>query len=417
MTEYHPLPRNKRMKWLLSDGRIAEEPALEQSAEGRRVRVMGSTKSVYKKDLEDLVYRSVQAFAQKNGTRAWMRAVDDPVKELHEYSTPVDASDPHFLQPSNKAYYRRSSEVSWTFRHETLPIAAKLTIKAVEEHRSDRKQVVTAAITYPSTNPADAYERVWLDAQNPREFTFSKHDEGTTDFAQAKQRFFDSLRDYVPDWAKEILGRHEYSNEREAAAGVAKLCKRIESFEGISIPDLRNPDEPDWIELGLYETTYSPEYLRAIIDFINGQPIAERLAELWQEMVETFQSAGVVVGKLKESDFAAAIQGETERVDVSASHPFDEDGASVDQQHYVGFNLLTGTITVSCKIRDTNPAEIATEYEIARIKAEARGELDAFLNYQANALNRKHDQRHRKTVEKRTVDVPDELDELLAASN
>lgn len=416
MTEYHPLPRHKRMKWLLADGRIAEEPPLEESAEGRRVRVMNSSKSVYKKDLEDLIYRSVQSYAQRQGTRTWLRATDDPISELYNHSQPKEAGQPHFIQPRKNSYYGRTSQLSWTFRHGSLPIAAKVTIVASEGHGNNRTQTVTAEVTYPSTNPADAFKREWLSTNNPRGWEFAKHSEGTAEFAQAQQRFKDALRDFVPDWAKEILGQQEFENEREAAAGVAKLCKRMESFDTISIPDLRNPDEPGWIELGLYETTYTPEYLRAIIDFINGQPIADRLAELWGQMVDTFRSAGIVVDQLSESDFSCALQGETERVDVTAKHVVEDDGTTVDAKHYIGINLLTGTITVSCQVRDTNPSDLATEYEIARIKAEARGELDAFLKFQDTALDRKHDERHRKAVEQRTVQVPDELDELLAAN-
>lgn len=418
MTQYDPLPRHRKMKWLLSDGRIAEEPSLEQSGEGRRVRVLGSTKSVYKKDLDDLIYRSVQSYARSQGVRVWMRAHEDPVRELYDNDAgmgkPKEAGNPHFLDA--KSYYRRSSELSWTFRHESLPIAARLIIKMEEERGSSRKQTVSTTLHYPSTNPADAFKRTWMSVSSPNGFRFAKHSEGTTEFAQAEQLFNDFLRDNVPEWVHEILGQQQFDNEREAAGGIARLCKRMESYESIAIPDLRDPGEPGWLELGLYETTYSPEYLRALVDFINGQPIAEELASLWGQMVEAFRSAGIVVNELQESDFAAAIQGETERVDITTKTVVTEDGTTTDEKHYVGFNLMTGTITVSCKVRDTDPGDVATEYEIARIKAEARGELDAFLNHQATYLSQSHERYHRNAVEQRTIEVSDELDELLTTS-
>lgn len=412
MTEYHPLPRYSKQRWLLTDETIIEEPPLEQSAEGRRARVMGSTKSVYMKDVDDLIFRSVSQAATDKGEHLWMRVTDnDPVRALDVHTgIAKPADEPHFLAPKtgNTRYYGRSSELSWTFRHPHLPIAARITISMREAPRGGNKQTVTTTLDHPSTNRYDAQEAAWFTSvQEISGFGFAQR---SFVAKSEEQAFEDWLRKTAPEWT-EILGQQEYENEREAAAGIAKLCRKVESYDTISIPDLRDPNHPSWIELQLHDTTYSRDFVTSLVDFINGQPVAEELAELWSRMVETFRRAGLVVDSLEESDFHSAIQGNAERVNVNTKNINGPEG--LDESHYIGFNLATGTITVSCSVRDTRPDSVSTEYEIARIRAETRGELDAFLGHQAGFLEQHHEQRHRKTVEQRSVEVDDGLDELL----
>lgn len=418
MTDYNPLPRHesRKMRWLLTNGTIVEEPPLEQSAEGRRVRVMGSTKSVYKKELDDLIYRSVSQYADRQGEKLWKRIDNlDPVTELDNHFGTSKAATPHLLAPKTGSnYYGRSSELSWTFRHEDLPIAARLRVTMTETPRNrEAPQSVEVKLEYASTNPVDAYDTAWLEVNSPDGWSYSVHSDGSQEYADGHQRFRELIRDDLPQWAEDVLGERFYKNEREAAAGIAKLCRTIESYESITIPDLRDPEEPQWLELGLYDTTFTQDFARALIDFINGQPVAEELAELWGRMVETFRRAGIVVSSLEESDFASAIQGETDRVEVTTTSTYAPDGP--EQQHIVGFNLATGTVTVVCQMRDTNPHDVATDYEIARIRAEARGELEAFLGHQAGFLEHQHDKTFNRIVEERSVEV-DDLDELLGIS-
>lgn len=422
-TQYHPLPRNRPMKWLLTNGTIAEEPPLERSDSGRRVRVVGSKKSVYRKELDDLIYRSVTQFASRNGERPWMRVIDDdPVTELDRELGQVSQIDhPHFVTPQETNYYSRSSKLTWTFRHETLPIAARITVEMsspgtryYNNRNANRQEQVEVKVTHPSTSPYDAFERVWRTVERPDGFSFSEHSDGSQEYVQHQQNFVDWLRDNLPEWTR-VLGRTQWANEREAAAGIARLCREIESFDTITIPDLRDGDNPKWLDLKLHSTTYSSDFARSLVDFINGQPVVEQVAQHWNEIVGLLKRAGIVTKELEESDWHAAIQGQTERVEVSlgpVDAPNEDNGH--DNQHILGVNLATGTLTVSCTVRDTRPEDVATDYEIARIKAEARGELDAFLGFQANFLNSRHDERHERVVEQRSVDpAADDLDELL----
>ena len=109
------------------------------------------------------------------------------------------------------------------------------------------------------------------------------------------------------------------------------------------------------------------------------------------------------------------MQVEAERVHLNlepASAP-DEEGGK-DAHHIVGFNLATGTVTVTCSHRDMNGEDIAAEYEVARIKAEVRGELDAFLNFHKGFIDTRHDSRHDRTVKQRSVQPDsDEIDRKL----
>lgn len=410
-TTYIPLPRRTKMKWLLKDGRIAEEPPLEQSESGRRVRVMGTTTSVYQKDLDDLVYRSVRKAAMEMGTEIWMRVEnDDPVQELDDImGSPQRITSPHFVNGSRS----RISVVSWTFRHETLPIGARITVKMEKPwgsygyRNSNSTESVTVKVTFPSTHPDDGHSREWIEASKESEFTFSRHGGD----AQQQQNFVDWMRENKPEWF-DVLGKTGYQNERAAAAGVARLVRDLESLDEVSIPDLRDPTEPSWLALKLHSTSYSREFAESLVDFINGQPVVEQIQEHWSAIVDLLRRAGIVVEELVESDFHAMLQGEKERVNVTTRNIAapDEEGGK-DNKHVVGFNLATGTITVACEHRDAAPEAIATEYEIARIKAEAKGELDAFLGYQANILNSQHDDRFQRAVRQRTVD--DDVDELL----
>lgn len=420
-TLYHPLPRHNKMKWLLTDGRIVEEPDLEQSDSGRRVRVRGSSKSVYMKELDDLIYRSVTQFAAKAGAQVWMRVQnDDPIIELdNELGTASRIDKPHFVSPEDDSYGGRSSSLVWTFRHETLPLAARITLDMMEPrrryNRQDATQQATVSVTYPSTHPSDGFDRAWVpDADDVNDFQFAIHGDSSNEFAQQRQNFVDWLRETGGSW-KEFLGTTTWNNEREAAGGIARIVRIIESLDEVSIPDLRDPANPQWLPLKLHSTTYSRDFTQSLVDFINGQPLVEQIQEHWNAMTSLMRRAGLVTGDLEESDFHAMLQGELDRVGIEVnpvSAPNEEGGRDVP--HTVGFNLATGTITVTCSVRDTHPNDVATEYEVARIKAEVQGELDSFLGYQADFLNSRHDDRHGRTVTQRTVEIDeDDLDQLL----
>lgn len=416
-TQYFPLPRNYKQKWLLTNGRIVEEPSLETSESRRRVRVAGDDKSVYMKDLDDLIYRSVTQFATRQNERVWMRVLnDDPVQDLdNELGRTSAINQPHFITPQQNSYIGRASELTWTFRHETLPIAARITVEMSTPRRSygnrdTTTELTTVKVSYPSTNPYDAFDRVWNEVERPESFPFSEHNNGVTGYEQQQQDYIDWLRASIPEWAS-VLGQERWGNEREAAAGIARICREIESFDSITIPDLRNPENPEWLELKLHSTTYSNDFARSLVDFINGQPVVEQVREKWNEIVQLLKRSGLVTKELEESDWHAALQGDTERVQVTLG-PVQGGSQEQDSRHIIGLNLATGTLTVSCQVRDTNPDDITTEYEIARIKAETRGELNAFLGYQASFLDTHHDARHEQIVEQRTV-TSDDLDELL----
>lgn len=413
-TQYHPLLRHSKLKWLLSDGRIVEEPHLEESESGRRVRVMGTTKSVYPKDLNDLIFRSVQQTATKLDERIWMRIVnDDPIQELdNEFGAATKAGKPHFMTEA-ASRMGRSSEVTWTFRHETLPIAARITVYMEQPYRGYRQQPsteqnVTVKVNFPSTHPDDAHHRVWVEASRESEFTFSEHGGEV----QQQQNYIDWLRDNRPEWL-DVLGSDTFGNEREAAAGVARIVRELEEFDEVCIPDLRDPAEPSWLTLKLHSTSYSRDFGESLVDFINGQPIVEQISEHWSAIVNLLRRSGIVVSDLEDSELHSLLAGTTDSVKVTTrnvSAPNEQGGS--DPQHVVGFNLATGTITVACSHRDATPEATATEYEIARIKAEARGELDSFLGFQANIMNGQHESRFKRTVKQRSVET-DDLDELL----
>lgn len=423
MTDYNPLPRSRKLKWLLTNGRIVEEPDLEQSSEGRRVRARGTTKSVYAKDLDDLIYRSVSQVATSLGETVWMRVVDDdPIQELYSVeggSKPV--TQPHFVE-SGDSHYGRETELVWDFRHETLPIAARITVQLEETasylRRSNPRQPsqnLRVRVSYPSTNSLDAYDRSWMETHDGKEFPFTTHG-GGDDFPQQRQNFLDWLRANQPEWASNILGSDSFVNEREAAAGIARKVRQIEELEEITIPDLRDPSEPTWLTLKLHSTSYTRAFTQSLVDFLNGQPIVEQVKTHWEQIVDLLRRVGIVTSALEDSHLHALLKGELGRADVSidsVAAPNDEGGR--DTHHSIGFDLATGTVTVTCSHRDTRLEDVTTEYEIARMRAEARGELDTFLGYHADFMNINHNKRHDRTVSDRSATVDtDDLDELLA---
>lgn len=413
-TQYHPLPRLDKHKWLLTNGRIAEEPDLEESESGRRVRVRGGSKSVFQKDLDNLLYRSVSQYAEGICEDVWMRVKDDdPVREISDEASPGSADpQPHFVTPK-QGYLGRTSKVTWTFRHESLPIAARISVDMGEGaggyYRSRSSgQNVQAKVTYPSTNRYDSYDRVWLNVSDKDSIPFSEHSDGTSLYAQQQQDFRDWLHvSKSAEWM-DLLGHTQWDNERAAAAGVARLCREIDSLDEILIPDLRDPDNPAWLTLKLHSTTYTKDFAQALVDFINGQPVVEQIQEHWNEIVNLFRRSGLVTKTLEDSDWHAALQGEVERLSLELEHTSapDEEGGR-DAHHIVGFNLATGTVTVTCSHRDMRGEDVATEYEVARLKAEIQGELDAFLGFHKGFIDKQHDQRHERTVEQRSV-MPDD---------
>jgi hypothetical protein len=423
-TIYNPLLRNYKLKWLLADGSIAYEPDLEMSSGGRRVRVEGSSKSVSHYDLRDLVYRDVVQQATDIGTEVWMALDDeDPIRDIEHqdgtYSDPV--KKPHFTDPPQRYYAQNQTVLVWNFSHETLPIAARLkvTITGTGTWRGgSKKQSVDVELLHPSTHPIHNKNREWLHTTSSHDFRQSFPIEGD---AIQRGDFTTWYTNNPPSWEGILDAGGEYENERQAAEAVAKLARKVEELDEVAIPDLRNPAAPEWLTLMFHSTNHSREFTQVLVTYINSQPIVDEITNQWSVLAGLFKQLGLVITEFTDMDVFAALEGDLDRIKVTTENAMTENGTT-DNQHVIGINLATGTISVTCSHRDMHPNNIATEYEIARLRAEMQGELDSFLRYESNFLEESHARRHKKLVKSRTVETPtdelnalinDDLDELL----
>jgi len=402
-TAWHPRTNFEQSRqWLLTDGTIVAEPALEQSGSGRKVRVAGTDLSAFTKDMDELVMRTVQAYAEKNAASIWM--------PLHDYEERVE-DEAGFKPAETRAElyvldqnFHTKTNVWWRFKHPTLPIEALVVVSAGRVHpNGSSAHKIETAVMLPRTAPVGirAWEALHPAAYRVQNHTFDTLINSVSPNTQAAATAREFVRDDPATWAA-WLGRNQYTSERALVEGLLNQVRNIDDFETIQVPDLRDPENPTWMDLELYETNMHSGFTTDLTDYLDGTPTLTEALRLYRELQTCLRGIGMVIDDKTENDFQKALlSGDASGVTVSIESVHDgETQSGFDYQHSLTMHLPTGTFVVNCHAQ-VNHGEIAEKWDEARTVASLTGEEDTLIAYAREAAQRSQQKRARATIRER----------------
>lgn len=393
-----------RKHWLLDDGSVIFTPDLETTTSGRRVRIKGVQEtSTPEAQADELVWTTVQKVAETKGRTILMCLGDETGTKALDHWVPTEAetrhlstaAEPHFVKDDGP------TTITWEFRHPKMPIQARIVVKhwfTKNYSYQPAKWHLNVSLYTPLVAPLLAAQPTIASVTSNDDDDWAVHMSQQFPYS-IRQQVTDALLRTKPNWMDDIpLGTRTFDSQRAALNTLAKLLRTMDDVGSIDIPDFTDPEKPKWMTLKLYRTTAGSDLLQTISEMLEGQPIVEKLASKWGEMVDLFRQLGVVMPKVPETEFGQLLAtGEaTLEVDVAAE---DEHGTD-SRWHSLRVNLLTGTIVVACSAATTKN-EIATEYDMALIKAQMTGKEDEFLRYARHYSERATTQRADAMSERR----------------
>lgn len=397
-------PDEAPRQWLLANGDVVDEPRLEETTTGQKVRIAGSNHSVYAREEDNLVLNTVEKMAARRSTRIWMPLADLRIGQARELGyTPEDKTAELYLL---KKQVHEQTNVWWRFKHPTLPIEAVLHINAGRAHRwpTDSDHRVTTGLVMPlqqrvaTLASASCLER---DEALSRQVGAlgGQCSEGVAQFIRATP---------PSTWDPTILGRQEFPHESEMAEALLSKIHQCDQIQTLQIPDLRNPDKPAWLDLELTDTNLNSRITSELTEYLEGAPSLAEALRLFTELRECLRGIGIVMEGRTDSDFHRGLLGDDpEGVTVPLARPHAEDGVA-DDQHSLRMHLPTGTFIVDCSVnldlsKLADHAEVvAGRWDEARTIAALSGEEDTLLAFARGVSRQDHSKRARKIIRDRT---------------
>lgn len=384
-TTWSPMTQLDRKQWLLTNGEVVTEPDLETTTTGRKVRVAGNPDlSVFAKDLDRLLNKAVERVAQSKQTSIWMPLAQNKTSEgrmIGAYHQPGPARLHLIHHPSQR---HAITSAWWRFKHPTLPVEALLMVTLQDKSNYDRTvttQELYSRLIMPvqSTvlNVGDrTHAQHYVEADptyNGTDAWFGVYDD------RLKWRTF--VRDNPPTWPADLLSTDRYAGERVAVQALLKKIQVAEGLQTIQIPDLRDPQNPAWLDLELFDTNVNAAFVEEVKDYLDGSPSIEVAARLYEELRTVMRRVGVVMDAKDNNSFQAALAtGNKKPLLVDLGFPA-EVGHGHDTAHRLRLDLTTGTFIVECDLHGEERDEIAQKWEEAMLVAKMTGEEDTLLAY------------------------------------
>jgi hypothetical protein len=391
-------------EWLLSNGEVITEPALEMTSTGRKVRVAGTTDSVYSGELEELLARAANTLAAQRGARVQMELPPNMTEFLRD-ALGLEVADTngaklHLIHDPTNAHAKTIAW--WRFKDSSSPLEVLLVAKMEPAHWRD---VVQQRVTIWLAVPYAVENRGLL--KTPRvSITYSHRFSDVIDNALSRHEKYytwtEYTRDNPPDWPITHLADTTHSYARPAVTQYLKALQDFEDLDSITVPDLSDPDTPAYKTLELYETNVNAELLSDLAEYLDGAPTIEQVAKLYQEMLDTLRSVGIEVSKKSENDFMAALlAGEKETLNMQVSR-LDEENQSVDYGHRLVVHLPSGTFIVECDHVHTDHNQVAEKWEEAMTMASLTGQESELLAYAKEYAKDRIKKRTTKILKERT---------------
>lgn len=412
-TTWTSRPALDRKSWLLTNGEVVHEPALEESGSGIKVRIAGTKISAYAKDVDNLILQGVELIADRKGAEVWMPMEDANHGFRNRYlSRALDKGVPELHVLTTQDYRNQARTLAWwEFRHQALPVEATLVVEAApNRYGSNRssgarpQEIHVYLAMQPTTLHPYSIAPIYVKIEDAAWTNLVGH---VSDY-NGRLKVQEFLRDHKPaDWTPgNLLGEFRYDGERPMVEALLLKVREADSLTRIQVPDLRDPTNPKWLDLELHETNMNNQFLSNLVDYLDGAPTIEHVAKLYREMQKTFRAIGVVLADKSENDFQAALQGNRDGVTVEVSSPA-EVGHTVDREHKLYVDLFTGTFIVGCTKRDVDRNQVATKWDEALTLAQLTGREEEFLAYARQYADEAEEKRRKTIVHERKTGTTD----------
>jgi hypothetical protein len=366
-TTWVPMTRFEPRSWLLANGEVIEEPPLEQTSSGRKIRVTGTTASFYAKDLEDLLGNAAKQVAQEKGTTVFAALTNAEANERAHLPAPGPA-----LLHLNQQQRQGTTQAWWKFRHPDMPYS--VTILATM--REDRYFAQTVQIYAIYQTPFQHNGWVVNDARFENAVAMEYALYGVD--ANHRNKWLEFYRDNPVDWANATINIPErrYTVSRQAVEVFMGAVRTMEDLDSIEWFDFRDLANPAYMTLELYDSNVSSQFVSELTDYLDGAAV-DKAKALYDQLLESLRSCGVVLDST-ENDFERALNSGT--LTFTAKNLPDKDEA-IDHAHSIVVNIATGTMVVECANSSVNKNEIAEAWEEAKTVAALTGQEDELLAY------------------------------------
>lgn len=388
---------DERRSWLLANGEIVQEPLLEETSTGLKVRVAGTNQSRYSRDTDDLIRETVRNLAATKRTHVWMPLANMKRSMINSIGFDPDqapAPELHILKPNTDASNRTT--VWWRFKHSTLPIEAVLVIDAGPASKWDQTQRVGRWLTLPHMVADDVNMQTQVVKETSYNFAVTQNTHGVTPDQRTKMRDF--IRDNPVQWAN-ILGSDGFTSERAMVQALLTRIRQADDLTSIQVPDLRDPSNPAWLDLDLDATNLNSTLSQDLQEYLEGAPSVTKALQLYEELRQALRGIGVVMFDATENDFQRALlNGDHSGLTVGLNTP-DEEGFLQDHDHTLTMHLVSGTFIVNCSI--AQHGEVADRWEEALTMASLTGEEDVLLAYARESARKTSEERAAKIIKER----------------
>lgn len=404
-TQWIPLTRFEPRSWLLGNGEIIKEPSLERTASNRKVRVVGTTESVYNGDLESLLGRAARSLATQKGTNVLLDLTQAQEHERAElrYDPTQTKAELHLVHsPTDKA---AKTICWWRYKHPTMPfevvLSATLSNHAI--HSTPTQQAMSVSAVIPARTYYESMDPSW---QTVTDENFSAMTNLLTPLdSQLRYKWIEFIRDNPPNWPAGLLGSRNHPQQRGAVAAFLAAVRELEDIDTIQVPDFSDPYKPAWMNLELYQTNVNNTFIDDMKEYLDGAPTIEQVAGMYDEILKTLRSIGIAVSGKSANDFMAALlagEKSTLNMDVLA---LAEEGYQVDQDHKLSVHLPSGSFIVSCTHKGVDKGAVHQEWEEARTVAALTGNESELLAY-ARAYAQKHSEGRTQRILSERVATP-----------
>lgn len=395
-TLWYPFPVNKPRSWLLGNGEVVTEPMLEQSGSGQKLRVVGTETSAYARDMDTIILAAVQETARAKNTYVWQPLHERTEKMFNVADIDLSerTDDLYLLRPGDDVNQKGDTTLWWTFRHPEFPaIEALLVLHATSTgggHYNHVKVVLpdTRIVNLMETEPVveeveGMYNAWYYRLSGPEDSEYRSWAVGNPP---------------PSEWSIGLLGGTHWTTERQVVQRLLKLVDVIDGLATIEIPDMRDFDDIQWMELELDQTNYNSAFRQSLSDYLSGSTAVEQAVQTYNDLRGAMRSLGIMMGPLDENDFQRALlEGEDSALRVEIEPLAEEEHPA----HTLRVHLASGTFSLTCPVRHAPPDEVAHEWEKLHTIAALTGEEPALLAFAKEYGRTKDDKRARKVMRDR----------------
>lgn len=394
-TTWMKVTRFEPRQWILANGEVVTEPELEQTSSGRKIRVAGTTNSVFMNQLDDILKQAVIALAESKGTTV-LSAVSHTMEKnaIGEFASQAKL---HLLTPADS--YGKDTSLYWRFRDPQT--SYEVTLFARLTTLRGNQYDLNVGLWQPLLDYR-TYAPSWALSQDKQfsslhSLLLTGHDWDTN--LDAAWRTF--LRDEKPGWNTEVLGTERIHASRRAVRRLLEVVREFESLDTINVPDPADPFTPAWRSMELVESNVNGQFVSDLTEYLDTAPTVRQVAEMYETMVKTMESLGMTVTSKGDNDFMTALlNGDKGAMHLDVGQA-DEQGFTKDRYHKVSIHMPSGTIVVECQHHNVDMNNVAEQWDEAQTIAKLTGTTAELAAFGERAVKEEAKLRTRRIIKER----------------